>query len=216
MNRSRMRIALGAMVVLTVASLLVGCGFKKRLVGITVSPGTATFLTPDPNAQIVFTAIGSYIHPPVNQDITAQVTWKTDVPQLLTVSGGVVSPTGICGIADISASMQDNGNLIIGYATVTIDDPTIPTCPGGSTAKAVVTVSLAGTGAGTVTSVPSGINCPAQLCGAQFNVGDTIVLDATPNSGHSLTGWANCTTVNGNSCSLDVPKGSTSIVATFN
>jgi List-Bact-rpt repeat protein len=181
-------------------------------------PPAATFLTPDPSGQIIFTALGTFIHPPDTRDITSQVTWQTDIPQLITISGGVVSPQpgNVCGIANISASLKDRGNLVIGFATVTVDDPTNPVCPGGSQSKGVVTVALAGTGTGSVTSSPSGINCPTQACGAQFNVGDTIVLTATPNAGFTFGGWQGCTSTNGNACSVLVQTGSTNTVATFN
>jgi Divergent InlB B-repeat domain len=216
MEWNRIRIVCGAIVLITLAALLMGCGFKRKLVAIQIQPSTATFLTPDPAAQIDFTALGFYIHPPDSHDITSQATWKTDVPQLITVNSGVVSPQGVCGIANISASMQQDGNLKIGYATVTINDPTNPICPGGSTTQGVVTVSLAGTGEGTVTSSPSGIDCPTGACGAQFAVGTTIVLTATPNTGHTFTSWSSCPTVNGNTCSVPVVQGSTGVTATFN
>jgi hypothetical protein len=195
---------------------LLSCGHELKLMSIAIQPPGGTFLTPDTTAQIDFTALGTYIHPPDTRDITNKVTWKTDVPQLISVDGGVVSPLGGCGIADISASLQDKGNIVIGYATVTVNDPTNPICPGGNNAQAVVTVTLGGTAAGTVTSVPAGINCPAQTCGAQFTVGNTIVLTATPNAGHTFGNWSGCTTATGNTCSLLVPSGSTNLIATFN
>jgi hypothetical protein len=189
-------------------------------VGITIHPPGATFPTPDSNAQVVFSALGSYIHPPDTRDITSQVTWKTDVPQLLQINGGVVSPQpgNVCGIANISASMTDKGNLIIGFATVTVNDPTRAICPGGSPTQAVVTVTLAGpSGAGAVKSVPTGIDCPTAACGAQFTIGDTIVLTATPNTGHAFVSWSSdCTTTAGTTCSILVPSGSTNATATFN
>jgi hypothetical protein len=217
MKACRLSYILGVIVVLS-AAYLASCGHERKLVGIAVQPPSATFLTPDPNGQIVFTALGTYIHPPDTRDITGKVTWKTDVPQLIAINGGVVSPQpgNVCGIADISASMNDGGNLVIGYATVTINDPTNPICPGGNNALGVVTVTLGGTAAGTVTSVPAGINCPAQTCGAQFTVGDTIVLTAAANSGHSFSGWSGCTSPAGNTCSVLVALGSTNVVATFN
>ncbi len=214
MKWSGMKIASGGLVLLAVASMLIGCGFKRKLVTIEVEPPAATFGTPAIGAQIDFTALGHYIHPPDTHDITSQATWKTDVPQLVSVNAGVVSPLGGCGVANISASVQQDGNLVIGFATVTINDPTNPICPGGSTTQGVVTVGL--TGPGTVTSSPAGINCPTAACGAQFQVGTTIVLTATPDTSHSFTGWGSCPTVNGSTCSIPVVQGTTGVTATFN
>jgi hypothetical protein len=192
---------------------------ERKLVSISLHPnGGFEFPTPDPGAQGVFTALGSYIHPPDTRDITDKVTWKTDVPQLLKIEAGVVSPQpgNVCGIADVSASMSDGGNLVIAFATVVVNDPTNPNCPGGSTTRGVITVAFEGVGTGKVISSPAGITCPAQTCGAQFNLGETIVLTATPHSGSTFGGWTGCDDENGMTCSVIVRKGSTSITATFN
>ena len=220
MKRSYIGLAMGALVMVAALLIFPSCGFKRKLVEITISPAGFTFPTPDSKAQGVFTALGSYIHPPDRHDITSQVTWKTDVPQLLVINGGVVSPQpgNVCGIADVSASMSDGGNLVIGFATVTVNDPTRPICPGGSPTQAVVTVTLAGpSAAGSVTSVPAGINCPSAACGAQFTVGTEMVLSATTSAGHGFVGWTGgCTQTAGTTCSILVPQGSTNTTATFN
>lgn len=212
MRAAWFRLALVSVVLATALNL--SCMHERKLVGIVVEPGAATFGTPDPTAQIHFTALGQYIHPPDTRDITSQVTWKTDIPQLLSVNGGVVSPAGGCGIANISASMNQGGNLVIGFATVTVDDPTNPICPGGSPQQGVVAVGL--TGSGVVTSVPAGINCPAAACGSQFTVGETIVLTATPSVGHTFQSWTGCTSKNANTCSVLVVPGTTNITVSFN
>jgi len=49
-------------------------------------------------------------------------------------------------------------------------------------------VNVAGTGTGTVTSSPAGINCPT-TCSANFASGTAITLTAHPNSGSTFTGW---------------------------
>ena len=51
-----------------------------------------------------------------------------------------------------------------------------------------LTVNVAGTGTGTVTSSPVGINCPT-TCSANFASGTAIMLTAHPNSGSTFTGW---------------------------
>lgn len=217
MHQRQLRFAFGAILVVTVINSL-SCMHERKLVGIAISPVGFDFPTPDSRAQGVFTALGTYIHPPDTRDITDKVTWKTDVPQLLQISGGIVSPQpgNVCGIADVSASLNEGGNLIIGYATVTVEDPTNPLCPGGSPTKGVVTVALAGAGAGTATSSPSGINCPSQSCGAQFTVGDTIVLTATPGVNSTFGSWTGCDETNGTTCSVVVTQGSIGLTVTFN
>lgn len=129
MKQVRLQRAL-RLVVLIAAVSLPSCMHERKLVKITVDPSDAFFGAPDPDTQINFTALGSYIHPPDTRDITEQVTWTSDIPQLLTVTKGVASPTGAgCGIVNISASMKDGGNLVTGSATITIKDPNNDNCP---------------------------------------------------------------------------------------
>ncbi len=50
-------------------------------------------------------------------------------------------------------------------------------------------VSMAGTGVGTVTSSPGGINCGI-VCSALFNLDSNVTLAATPAASSSFTGWS--------------------------
>ncbi len=224
MKRSYIGLALGALVAVGAALSLPSCGFKKQLVNLQVQPALATY--PTPNAGPVdFSAIGTYIHPPSTQNVTTKVTWSTDIPELLTlnfqgVAGAVAPSGGGCGIADIIATGEQgtggSGNIVIGFATVTVQDPTNPLCPGGSATQAVVTVNiLPAVADGGVTSVPAGINCPTGVCGAQFTVGTTIALTATANTGHTFVGWTGACTTTATTCSILVPAGGTNAIANF-
>src|SRR5258706_1011667 len=209
---------MGGVLIATAMNSL-SCMHERKLVSISLRPaGGFNFPTPDPTSQGVFTALGNYIHPPDTRDITAKVTWKTDVPNLLVINGGVVSPQpgNVCGIADVTASMSEGGNLVIGTATVIVNDPTNTNCPGGSQTQGVVTVALAGNGTRSATSSPAGIDCPSKACGAQFNIGDTIVLTATPGVNSTFGNWVGCDETNGTTCSVLVKQGSLGLTLTFN
>src|SRR5580704_4452394 len=88
-----------------VAIFMPSCGHDQQLVGISIEPSTETFgaatipVSQDAGLNVQLRALGSYIHPPVTKDITAQVTWATDTPQMVTVnSTGVLTATGlVCG-----------------------------------------------------------------------------------------------------------------------
>ena len=51
-----------------------------------------------------------------------------------------------------------------------------------------LSISKTGTGDGTVTSNPSGIDC-GNSCQAQFSDGTTVILTATPSQGSVFSGW---------------------------
>jgi uncharacterized repeat protein (TIGR02543 family) len=226
MKRSYIGLAMGALVMVAALLAFPSCGFNKRLVNLQVQPGLATY--PSPNSgKVDFSAIGTFIHPPSTEDITTKVTWSTDVPELLTLNADglaeAVAPSGAgCGIADIIATAKEgtggSGNVVIAYATVTVQDITDPRCPGGTSTQAVVTVQLVPpTGSGSVTSVPAGINCPSAVCGALFTVGTTMVLTATPSAGgHTFVGWTGACTTTATTCSILVPTAGADATATFN
>ncbi len=85
---------------------------------------------------------------------------------------------------------------------------------GGSscTASHTLSVSKAGTGSGTVTSSPAGINCGTS-CSAAFPTGTAVTLTATPVSGSTFSSWSGACTGTG-SCvvTLDADR---SVTATF-
>jgi len=51
-----------------------------------------------------------------------------------------------------------------------------------------LTVSKSGTGSGTITSDPAGINC-GTICSANFDPNTSVTLTATPNAGSTFGGW---------------------------
>lgn len=168
---------------------LSSCARSQELTGITIQPSTFTFLTPDATLSASFTALGTYIHPPETKDITALVTWSSDIPQLLTVTGGTVSPSGNggCGVINVSASYNHgtypDGNLVTGYSTVTINNSLEAICPGGTAAPILSVTPEQTTSTGnSVTSDPVGITCPAVSCGAPFASGTSVTLTATPSA----------------------------------
>jgi hypothetical protein len=73
-------------------------------------------------------------------------------------------------------------------------------------------VTKAGTGTGTVTSSPAGINCGA-TCSVSFNIGTTVTLTATPTGGATFTGWSGaCTGTTSCVVTMDAARN---VTATF-
>jgi hypothetical protein len=76
-----------------------------------------------------------------------------------------------------------------------------------------LTISLAGTGSGTVTSSPAGIDCGSQ-CSAGYGEGTAITLHATAAAGSHFAGWSGGGCSGSGPCSLTL-DGNASVVATF-
>ncbi|HKS81170.1 MAG TPA: hypothetical protein VJR23_06660 [Candidatus Acidoferrales bacterium] len=105
---------------------------------------------------------------------------------------GACSGTGSC-VVTMSAAQS---------VTATFNTTTFP-----------LTVTEAGTGSGTVTSSPAGVNCPT-TCSANFNSGTQVTLTEAPASGSTFAGWSGACSGTG-SCVVTM-SAAESVTATFN
>src|SRR5271167_2810730 len=170
---------------------LSSCGFNQHLVSIQVVPPGATFNSV--GSSIVFKAMGTYEHPPQTKDITDIVTWSVDSQNLVTITDtSLVTAVSICGSGNLYASYYDSPNQVVGSAFLTGGGAGTATCN-----QAVLTVSIAGAGSGTVVDSTGLINCPG-VCSADYTLGSTIGLTATPTAG--TVQWQNCSTFVGDTC----------------
>jgi Divergent InlB B-repeat domain len=78
-----------------------------------------------------------------------------------------------------------------------------------------VSVTRAGTGTGTVTSNPAGIDC-GTTCHASFHGGTTVTLTATPDPSSVLSSWSDPSCGTNTTCAIDDLEGDVSLTATFN
>jgi Divergent InlB B-repeat domain len=84
--------------------------------------------------------------------------------------------SGWSGDADCADGMVDTNTDVSCVATFLLDTHT-------------VTISKAGTGSGTVVSVPAGINCGA-TCVASFDTGIQVTLIPSSDGGSTFSGWS--------------------------
>jgi YVTN family beta-propeller protein len=75
----------------------------------------------------------------------------------------------------------------------------------------IISVTVAGSGAGTVTSNPAGINCPSS-CSASFALGTMVGLTASPASGSTFAVWSDACSGTG-ACNVTTTGF---VTATFN
>ena len=217
MNRSWLNFVL----VSAAALFLPSCGHNQQLVGISIQPTTETFgsatipVFQDAGLNVQLRAIGSYIHPPVDKDITNQVIWSSNTPQMVTVnSTGLITATGMaCGNTLISATVKTNssaGGLSSSGAIVTGTMTANVVC---STAGPLLTVRVSGTGS--VSSSPAGISSCLSTCSANFASGTAITLTATPTGSATSVAWSGCDTVSGLVCNINSLTANTVVTAAF-
>lgn len=130
MRQGSLRLVVVAWIILALL-VLPSCGFKRKLVSITVSPTDVTLT--GAGVELQLKAIGNYIHPPDSRDITNQVTWQSSAPQLITVdSTGLATSGSGCGTnilinASAHSDPHDSSSgLVIGSASVNVAQP--PLC----------------------------------------------------------------------------------------
>ena len=102
-----------------------------------------------------------------------------------------------------------------GACTVTMDaaKSVTATFAAQPATKYTLTVAKAGTGVGTVTSNPAGINC-GTACSYEFPGGTSVALSAVPASGYVFAGWGGACTGTG-ACTVPM-NAAKSVTATFN
>lgn len=84
-------------------------------------------------------------------------------------------------------------------------------CGTTSTGTVNLSITKAGTGSGTVSSSPAGINCGA-ICSGSYSTGTTVALTATAASGSVFTGWSGDSDCSDGSVTMNIGKSCT---ATF-
>jgi GH25 family lysozyme M1 (1,4-beta-N-acetylmuramidase) len=119
------------------------------------------------------------------------------------------------------AATPDPGATLLGWTGACGDAGTAPTCDvpmrGAKTVSAQfgfpVEVAREGSGAGTVTSSPTGLDCGA-TCTALFAAGSTVTLTAEADSASTFTGWSGGCAGTDPVCSLPVASP-TAVAASF-
>ncbi|MER2562694.1 MAG: hypothetical protein ABTQ32_18350 [Myxococcaceae bacterium] len=128
------------------------------------------------------------------------------------VEGAVVTLTAAQGPTSTFAGWSGGGCSGTGSCVVTLAAATTVTATFTRT-QYTLAVSRAGSGTGTVTSLPSGINCGA-TCNASYDADTVVTLTATPGGTSTFGGWSGACTGTG-SCVVTL-SAARSVTATFN
>lgn len=128
-------------------------------------------------------------------------------------NGATVQLTAVAGVGSSFAGWSGGGCSGTGVCALTMTAATSVTATFVLTTH-VTTVSVTGpVGAGTVTSSPAGITCPAD-CTESFNYATDVTLTATPNAGYTFQGWTGAGCTGTGQCTFTV-TAATNVTATF-
>jgi hypothetical protein len=137
----------------------------------------------------------------------------TDVGVFISLDGGGSWAKMNNGLPNVGvASLAVNGatNLL---AAGTYGRSVWTTPLAASAGSQTLTVAKSGSGNGTVTSNPAGINC-GSTCSASFTSGAQVTLSASAGSGSSFTGWSGCDSVTATTCTLSL-NAARNVTASF-
>jgi hypothetical protein len=192
-------------------------GSSFRLSAATYSVNEATASITIPVIRSLTTGSSSVAYATANGTATAGSDY-TATSGTLNFSAGVdtlnivvpiLNDTAVESDETFTVSLSSPVNAVLGTpasATVTITN--------NAGSNPVLSVSKAGTGSGTVTSSPAGINCGA-TCSASFTANTSVTLTAAPASGSTFAGWTNGCTGTASTCVVSM-TASKAVTATFN
>jgi hypothetical protein len=188
-------------IVLALVLVLTQCSTDRELFEITIIPSSQTVSV---GQTVQFKAMGNFTRSPAAEDITNQVTWSSTVVSVATIDAtGLATGMGDGTTTIVATSTAGRrGTAITAQATLNVG------------ATSLLGVVKSGTGTGTITSVPAGINCGA-TCGALFTNGTSVSLTATADTGSAFGTWSGCDVVAGNVCTV-VISNDRIVTATFN
>ncbi len=127
----------------------------------------------------------------------------------LTLTPFTVAPQ--LGADSRSVNMAD---MPLETARMCLGSVTPPPLPDPPADDYMLTLSIeGGPGAGSVSSVPTGIACPGD-CNQGFASGTRVILTAAPGFGYFIAGWRGCDTISIGRCQVDM-DGDRQITAVF-
>jgi Tol biopolymer transport system component len=140
---------------------------------------------------------------------------QTDSSELVSVATDGSQGNGLSGEVAGHPTVSTDGRFVIFLASGATN-----LAPGGAGLLVrdradvrALTVNKAGTGSGTVTSTPAGINC-GSTCIASFPLNGSVTLTATPAAGSTFTSWSGCDSMTGNECTVAMTNART-VTPTF-
>ena len=198
--------------------------FRSSTVSVLLGNGDGTFLAARnfaAGAGPLSFAVGNFNGDGVSDLAVANFDFNIQGPNTVSVllgnpDGTFQAPLSFgAGTNPDSVAVGDfNGDGLQDLAVANFNSNTVSVLINNTVAALnTLTVNKAGTGSGSVTSSPPGIDCGA-TCSATYTSGTVVTLTATPASGTTFTGWSGCDTVSGTTCTVTMSVAR-SVTATF-
>src|SRR3989304_3646197 len=181
--------------------------FSINVYTVTPSAGANGSITPNTAQSINYNASTSFTVTPNTADCAVTAAFAINTYTITASAGanGTISPSGTinvnygsnqtftiapnsgCRVADVLVDGSSGGaGTTYTFSNVTANHTISATY---AISAYNLTVTKAGTGSGTVTSSPAGINCGAS-CSAAYNYGTSVTLTASQNTGSFFAGWS--------------------------
>ena len=198
--------------------------FRSNTVSVLLGNGDGTFLAARnfaAGAGPLSFAVGDFNGDGVSDLAVANFDFNIQGPNTVSVllgnpDGTFQAPLSFgAGTNPDSVAVGDfNGDGLQDLAVANFNSNTVSVLINNTVAALnTLTVNKAGTGSGSVTSSPPGIDCGA-TCSATYTSGTVVTLTATPASGSTFTGWSGCDTVSGTTCTVTM-SAARSVTASF-
>jgi Divergent InlB B-repeat domain/NHL repeat len=167
----------------------------------TLDPGPATGVAVDPSTEAVYVA--RYKPSTHHSEVSAHDSLGNELEPPFGGNGEITQSAGIAA-SGFSGSEHDVYLADKGANRIEIFAPGL-----GHT----LTLTISGTGLGSVTSAPAGISCPS-LCSTSFPEGEALTLTATPPAHSTFLGWSGGGCAGAGPCQITL-TADTALTATF-